>query len=632
MKKIYCLLLILSTHFAFSQSMALQLVMDHNKYNYNYDESPSQIVFHPKRDLIGLSSNSRMVKIISYKEDSIWQFNPIGMGGVSRILFSPDGNEFIFTRYLSNSDVAILDMNTMQLKQNIKVAKEIVNDLIMSTDGKAFVTSGSEGTIKIFNQMDGEWGLFHEIIVPQQIDTDKIEEKENTSKSKTSSSELNNKLSDERDLDLYFTIGNALFASELIDKTYSKEKTVIKIFALDAKKNKAIYELLVDGNIKAMQVHPNGKNIIISTNKEAIIYEWKNNQLVRGRSFVDFADAEILKFDISGRYLMCAIHTNIKICRWSNENLSLNNEVEFDQSISDMNFSEDNKYFGCNVYKRRTKVWKTGLNTDNKKPSVQQQKNTTNVEGTGSNSNSKPASPIKNAIASKNYLFTIGINSYKDYPVLSNAKKDAEDVKKALITKYKINTENTKELLDNDASSKNILDALNNYVDNLTENDQLIIYYSGHGHYNKQLDEGYWIPVDAMRGKELDFLPNSTLVKYLKAIPAKHIFLVVDACFSGSLMSSGTRGFLENVTQFKSRWALTSGRYEVVSDGLEGKNSPFAEYFIKYLNENTKPKFAVSEIVGYVKQAVSNNAEQTPWGNAIRNAGDEGGEFIFELK
>jgi WD40 repeat protein len=629
MKKIYCLLFALCTQFTFSQSMALQLMMDHFKYDYQYNESPNEIVFHPKRELIGLSTNSRMVKIISYKEDSIWQFNSIGGQGVSRLLFSPDGNEFIFTRYLSNSDVAVLDMNTLQLKQNFKVDKEAVYDLVMSKDGKAIVTSGSEGTIKIFTKVDDEWTVFHEIIVPQSKDLEKKDENVHSVSIDFSTGESGR--GDKRDIDIHFCLGNSIFSSELTDKTEDKEKSIIRIFALDAKKNKAIYELEVDGDIKAMQMHPNGKNIVISTNKEAIIYEWKNNQLVRGRSFVDYADAEILKFDKTGRYLMCAISDDIKVCKWDNENLKLNNEVEFDRSVTGMNFSEDNKYFGCNVYQRRTKVWKTALNLDNKKSTVMQQK-TSSGAGTKAEPKQTTTPKATKAEVGKNYLFTIGINSYKDYPVLSNAKKDAEDVRATLLAKYKINLEDAKSLLDNEASSKNILDALNNYVDQLTEDDQLIIYYSGHGHYNKQLDEGYWIPVDAMKGKELDFLPNSTLVKYLKAIPAKHIFLVVDACFSGSLMSSGTRGFLENVTQFKSRWALTSGRYEVVSDGLEGKNSPFAEYFIKYLKENNKPKFAVSEIVGYVKQAVSNNAEQTPWGNAIRNAGDEGGEFIFELK
>jgi hypothetical protein len=299
------------------------------------------------------------------------------------------------------------------------------------------------------------------------------------------------------------------------------------------------------------------------------------------------------------------------------------NDIDLARSSVYTSFSPDNKYFACNVFSYGTIVWKTGLvqaaSKDNRKNSQPKTGTSTVKEATTTE-------------VSKTYFFGIGIDDYKDYPKLFNAKRDAADVQKLLVQKYKIEASDAKLLLDNEANSKNILDALNEYVEKLGENDQLLIYYSGHGHYNKQLDEGYWIPCDATLGKELDFLPNTTLIKYLKAIPAKHIFLVVDACFSGSLMSSGTRGYIENVTKYKSRWALTSGRYEAVSDGIEGKNSPFAQYFMKYLTDNTDKKFAVSQLVNYVKQAVSNNAEQTPWGNAIRHAGDEGGEFVFELK
>ena len=89
---------------------------------------------------------------------------------------------------------------------------------------------------------------------------------------------------------------------------------------------------------------------------------------------------------------------------------------------------------------------------------------------------------------------------------------------------------------------------------------------------------------------------------------------------------------MENVEQYKSRWALTSGRLEYVSDGQTGKNSPFASYFIKYLQDNQKKKVPVSELVNYVKSAVGNNSEQQPVGNPLKSVGDEGGEFIFYLK
>lgn len=77
---------------------------------------------------------------------------------------------------------------------------------------------------------------------------------------------------------------------------------------------------------------------------------------------------------------------------------------------------------------------------------------------------------------------------------------------------------------------------------------------------------------------------------------------------------------------------MASGRLEVVSDGTEGTNSPFATNFIKFLKENTKDKVAVSELVQFVKLQVAEISDQTPIGNPLKGAGDEGGEFVFYKK
>jgi hypothetical protein len=112
----------------------------------------------------------------------------------------------------------------------------------------------------------------------------------------------------------------------------------------------------------------------------------------------------------------------------------------------------------------------------------------------------------------------------------------------------------------------------------------------------------------------------------------RHTFLVVDACFSGSLFASRTRGYTENVEKFRSRWGLASGRLETVSDGAYGENSPFASSFIGYLEKSQKDKIPVSEVVQHVKMEVSEVAKQTPIGNALRDVGDEGGEFVFKKR
>ena len=232
---------------------------------------------------------------------------------------------------------------------------------------------------------------------------------------------------------------------------------------------------------------------------------------------------------------------------------------------------------------------------------------------------------------SKNYLLAIGIDNYSDWPPLKNAVNDAMSFQEVLRKKYNFREENITIITNEKATKQNIIDAFKKIIEKVGPNDKLIIYFSGHGYYDNILNEGYWITQDAKKGTEADYLPNSFLIKMFKQINAKHIFLIADACFSGSLFIDTQRGNLENASQSKSRWGLTSGRLEFVDDGKQGEHSPFAKYIIEYLNTNLKSKSSVSDLISYVKEKVTAETKQVPTGSALNNAGDEGGEFIFEL-
>lgn len=232
----------------------------------------------------------------------------------------------------------------------------------------------------------------------------------------------------------------------------------------------------------------------------------------------------------------------------------------------------------------------------------------------------------------RNYLFIVGVNDYEYWPKLFNAVKDAEDVASTLVGIYDFNFSDVKMLLNEQATINNIYAELAKYVEKISPQDNIVIYYSGHGHYDQILNEGYWIPYDANLSSPGEYFSNSTLLKILNNFNSQHIFLVVDACFSGSLFAASSRGYTDNVEKYKSRWGLASGRLETVSDGAYGSNSPFATKFIDYLRSNTAEEFAVSELIQFVKIEVANENKQTPIGNPLKNIGDEGGEFIFRKK
>ena len=234
-----------------------------------------------------------------------------------------------------------------------------------------------------------------------------------------------------------------------------------------------------------------------------------------------------------------------------------------------------------------------------------------------------------NPANAKNYLLVIGINNYSHWPKLNNAVKDANDVASTLMSKYNFEFDNIVVLKDEQATRNNIYTSLRGLIEKVTPQDNLMVYYSGHGYFDQLLNEGYWVPVEAHVNASGDYVSNTEILRIINNINSQHTFLVADACFSGSLFAESTRGYAENVEKFRSRWGFASGRLEVVSDGTLGDNSPFARNFIQYLKENQQEKFAVSELIQQVKLKVAETTNQTPLGNPLKNAGDEGGEFIF---
>ena len=238
---------------------------------------------------------------------------------------------------------------------------------------------------------------------------------------------------------------------------------------------------------------------------------------------------------------------------------------------------------------------------------------------------------ITDTSKSKNFLMVIGINKYEHWPELNNAVNDAESVKEVLLGKYDFDNAETTVLINEDATRNNIYHAMRKYIELVGPNDNLLIYYAGHGYFDELINEGYWVPVEANLKQEAEYLPNTTILKIIGNINSKHTFLVADACFSGSLFAERERGYSDNVERFKSRWGLASGRLEEVSDG-SGKHSPFASSFVNCLNKSEKNNIPASEVIQYVKQNVAEMTNQTPRGNPLKNVGDEGGEFVFKKK
>lgn len=227
----------------------------------------------------------------------------------------------------------------------------------------------------------------------------------------------------------------------------------------------------------------------------------------------------------------------------------------------------------------------------------------------------------------KNYLFLIAINKYKYWTPLKCAVKDVENFAKVVTSRYQFEQANITFLKDTGATGKNILRQFKALTDNVTEHDNLVIYFAGHGHFMSKT--GYWIPVDARFGDEWEeeFINTAVVVDRLRKIDSLHTLLIIDACFSGSLTETAViRG--AHSEKYKSRRVFTSGRADqVVSD-----QSPFARAIQIQLEENKNPYIYASQLIAEVRAIVERESKQVPTDARVVNSDDDGGDFVFHLK
>jgi ankyrin repeat protein len=248
----------------------------------------------------------------------------------------------------------------------------------------------------------------------------------------------------------------------------------------------------------------------------------------------------------------------------------------------------------------------------------------------------KPAVKKKSALTSlvtgPYYAIVIGNNEYQHLPKLNTAINDAYSVENILSEKYGFKVK----LLLN-ATRSDILLAINSYRKTLTNIDNFLIYYAGHGWLDKDADQGYWLPVDATRDNKIMWISNSSITSEIRAIRAKHVMVVADSCYSGMIarglhVTHRTPDYLTRMSKKKARVVLSSGGLEPVLDsGGENNHSVFASAFISTLNENNKVLDGAS-LFTKVREKVGWNADQIPEYAVIHKAGHEGGDFLFIRK
>ena len=240
------------------------------------------------------------------------------------------------------------------------------------------------------------------------------------------------------------------------------------------------------------------------------------------------------------------------------------------------------------------------------------------------------------------YALIIGNRNYSSIESLETPLNDAQEVGELLEEKYGFKVQ-----LLLDADRLTVMRAINEIHDILTENDNLLIYYAGHGSLNSvgARDTGYWLPVNAdPPPDDSHWVSNEFVTNHLGRLRAKRVLVIADSCYGGLLSSSPGHLFLGDNANLdldylryklprRSRLLLSSGGDKPVIDNGGDQHSVFAEELIQVLrsNENilSAPQLYASVREPVKRRAANNNFIQEPVYKSIKGAGHEVGDFFF---
>lgn len=189
-----------------------------------------------------------------------------------------------------------------------------------------------------------------------------------------------------------------------------------------------------------------------------------------------------------------------------------------------------------------------------------------------------------------------------------------------------------------------VLKALNELNEELEENDNLFIYYSGHGDSRPRgaMDVGYWLPVNAdAPPNDTYWVPTEQIAGHLARLKAKRVIVVSDSSFAGMLAENPAFLLVSDPAQLKSkaymdlrfpnrsRLLLTSGTNQPLPKAGEQNTSVFADAFIESLKRNTGILTAPALFLSIMDALETRQPELFPEFKAIKRAGDEVGDFFF---
>ena len=261
---------------------------------------------------------------------------------------------------------------------------------------------------------------------------------------------------------------------------------------------------------------------------------------------------------------------------------------------------------------------------------------TEEAEGVAAGTTATPAKPTRN-----DYAVLFASNQYSNLPPdkqLANPVPDAHAIAEELRDHYGFQVE----VVEN-PTVDTIITTLTRYADmKYGEGDQLLVFFAGHGTYDDRFKQGFLLGSDSKADdpNRRTYLSHDNLRTMVDNLPAKHVLLIIDACFGGTfdqrIGRGGSRGddeyakktgeeYRKGREKWTTRSYLTSGGKEYVSDGLPGHHSPFAAHLLEALRSDGESQgyLTFSRLASDV-QTTKPEPFQGQWGQY-----EPGGDFVL---
>jgi len=240
------------------------------------------------------------------------------------------------------------------------------------------------------------------------------------------------------------------------------------------------------------------------------------------------------------------------------------------------------------------------------------------------------------------HALIIGINNYKQWPRLQTAVKDATVIRDTLVTRYGFAEKNVILRTDKAATRLQIIRDLRYMAQSMRPDDNLLIYYAGHGQLDDLTGDGFWVPAEGAMKAPGTWVANSYIKAILSSekVQAKNVVVIADSCYSGSmlrggpsLMSMDDQRYQEKLAEkaaLRSRQVISSGGVEPVADGGAEGHSLFAFYLIDALRKNDREVIDLENLFHTkVWKPVTEIGDQRPNVGRLKTPMDQDGQFVL---